>query len=69
MSICPQANRTCFNVTITVKTSFHLVTMDKGLFNHTRLLHSVVCNHRPIIQLHHSVGCLLRANTTFWNSP
>ncbi|XP_077098464.1 uromodulin-like 1 [Siphateles boraxobius] len=38
----PPANRTCFNATITVKTSFQLVTMDKGLFNHTRLLHSVV---------------------------
>ncbi|XP_067289925.1 uromodulin-like 1 [Pseudorasbora parva] len=36
------ANRTCFNVTITVKTSFQLVTMDKGLFNHTRLLYSMV---------------------------
>ncbi|XP_056127525.1 uromodulin-like 1 [Rhinichthys klamathensis goyatoka] len=38
----PPAYRTCFNVTITVKTSFQLVTMDEGLFNHTRLLHSVV---------------------------
>ncbi|XP_051763823.1 uromodulin-like 1 isoform X1 [Ctenopharyngodon idella] len=38
----PPANRTCFNATITVKTNFELLTMDKGLFNHTRLLHSVV---------------------------
>ncbi|XP_043105776.1 uromodulin-like 1 [Puntigrus tetrazona] len=39
----PSVNRTwCFNVTITVKTTYELVTRDKGLFNHTRLLHSVV---------------------------
>ncbi|XP_067255339.1 uromodulin-like 1 [Chanodichthys erythropterus] len=38
----PPANRTCFNATITVKTNFELLTMDKGLFNHTRLLHSVI---------------------------
>ncbi|KAK2871043.1 hypothetical protein Q8A67_023570 [Cirrhinus molitorella] len=39
----PLVNRTwCFNASITVKTTYELVTMDKGLFNHTRLLHSVV---------------------------
>ncbi|XP_056592036.1 uromodulin-like 1 [Triplophysa dalaica] len=32
----------CFNATITVKTTYELVLMDKGLFNHTRLLHSLV---------------------------
>ncbi|KAI7793782.1 putative uromodulin-like 1, partial [Triplophysa rosa] len=32
----------CFNATITVKTAYELVLMDKGLFNHTRLLHSLV---------------------------
>ncbi|XP_051540914.1 uromodulin-like 1 [Myxocyprinus asiaticus] len=37
------ANRSwCFNVTITVKTAYEFISMDKGLFNHTRLLHSVV---------------------------
>ncbi|XP_051972779.1 uromodulin-like 1 [Xyrauchen texanus] len=37
------ANRSwCFNVTITVKTAYAFISMDKGLFNHTRLLHSVI---------------------------
>uniref|UniRef100_UPI003D9EAECB uromodulin-like 1 isoform 1 precursor n=1 Tax=Danio rerio TaxID=7955 RepID=UPI003D9EAECB len=39
----PAANRTwCFNVTITVRTTYELLAIDKGLLNHTRLLHSVV---------------------------
>ncbi|XP_055064180.2 uromodulin-like 1 isoform X1 [Misgurnus anguillicaudatus] len=39
----PPGNRNwCFNATITVKTAYELLNMDKGLFNHTRLLHSVV---------------------------
>ncbi|XP_016133722.1 uromodulin-like 1 [Sinocyclocheilus grahami] len=52
----PSVNRTwCFNVTITVKTTYQLVTMNKGLFNHTRLLHSVVTGALGIdqISVHH----------------
>uniref|UniRef100_A0A8C1GRV3 Uromodulin-like 1 n=1 Tax=Cyprinus carpio TaxID=7962 RepID=A0A8C1GRV3_CYPCA len=52
----PSVNRTwCFNVTITVKTTYELVTMNKGLFNHTRLLHSVVTGALGIdqISVHH----------------
>ncbi|KAA0704071.1 Uromodulin-like 1 [Triplophysa tibetana] len=39
----PTTNRGwCFNATITVKTTYELVLMVKGLFNHTRLLYSLV---------------------------
>ncbi|XP_052422908.1 uromodulin-like 1 [Carassius gibelio] len=52
----PSVNRTwCFNVTITVKTTYELLTMNKGLFNHSRLLHSVVTGALGIdrISVHH----------------
>ncbi|TRY99748.1 hypothetical protein DNTS_033613 [Danionella cerebrum] len=32
----------CFNVTVSVKISYELVTRERGLFNYSRLLHSVV---------------------------
>ncbi|XP_058646209.1 uromodulin-like 1 [Onychostoma macrolepis] len=52
----PSVNRTwCFNVTVTVKKTYELITWDKGLFNHTRLLHSVITGALGIdqISVHH----------------
>uniref|UniRef100_A0A8C8IAF4 Uromodulin-like 1 n=2 Tax=Oncorhynchus tshawytscha TaxID=74940 RepID=A0A8C8IAF4_ONCTS len=48
LSFCTNPQHTgnrgcCFNVTVTVKTDYQqLISMDGGIMNHTRLLHSVV---------------------------
>ncbi|KAK6317151.1 hypothetical protein J4Q44_G00125510 [Coregonus suidteri] len=48
LSFCTDPQHTgnrgcCFNVTVTVKTDYQqLISMDGGILNHTRLLHSVV---------------------------
>ncbi|XP_030648093.1 uromodulin-like 1 [Chanos chanos] len=46
----------CFNLTITLKMEYqHLVAMDSGILNHTRLLHSVVTGAliSSVISVHH----------------
>ncbi|KAI4881439.1 hypothetical protein NFI96_012793 [Prochilodus magdalenae] len=42
-----------FNLTVTVKAAFHLVNTSSGLFNHTRLLHSVVRIHTRLVHIPH----------------